>query len=396
MSEIKVNSIKGVGASTAAITVNNTDGTCTANITNNLSNRNKVINGGMIVNQRGDQSATGSAGYFACDRFKTVNGCGAQVAISQSTDTPDGFGNSMKWDCTTADTSIAASDFFMIRYGFEGRDLQDMQKGTSSAKKVVLSFYAKATKTGTYIVELIDHDNSSRHVNKSYTISDTNWNRYTISYPADTTGTLDNDSNKSMDINFWLVAGSTYNSGTLQTAWGADTNANRAVGQVNAMDSTSNDFFLTGVQLEIDHSGLGIASDFEHRSYAQELALAQRYYIQYDRNGSTADDGLTSGICNVVAGDSNDCFGFLQLPTCMRASPTLAYSDAGHFQTTRVFSNTTDIGGSISLAYATSNPFQNIYIRTNTSPNPSFSSGDVFNFRMKNQTAAVLSFSAEL
>ena len=278
MSEIKVNSIKGVGASSAAITVNNTDGTCTANITNNLSNRNKVINGGMIVNQRGDQSATGSANYFACDRFKTVNGCGAQVAISQSTDTPDGFGNSMKWDCTTADTSIAASDFFIIRYSFEGRDLQDMQKGTSSAKKVTLSFYAKATKTGTYIVELIDHDNSSRHVNKSYTISDTNWNRYTISFPADTTGALDNDNNKSMDINFWLVAGSTYNSGTLQTSWGADTNANRAVGQVNAMDSTSNDFFLTGVQLEIDHSGLGIASDFEHRSFAQELLLCQRYY----------------------------------------------------------------------------------------------------------------------
>ena len=311
MSEIKVNSIKGVGASTAAITVNNSDGTCTANITNNLSNRNKVINGGMIVNQRGDQSATGSAGYFACDRFKTVNNCGALVAISQSTDTPDGFGNSMKWDCTTADTSIAANEFFIIRYGFEGRDLQDMQKGTSSAKKVTLSFYAKATKTGTYIAELIDHDNSGRHVNKSYTISDTNWNRYTISFPADTTGTLDNDSNKSMDINFWLVAGSNYNSGSLQTAWGADTNANRAVGQVNALDSTSNDFFLTGVQLEIDHSGLGIASDFEHRSYAQELALCERYY-------EVCEGGLT------VYGTSGTYHGVqVNFSTKKRASPTV-------------------------------------------------------------------------
>ena len=344
MSEIKVNSIKGVGATTAAITVNNTDGTCTANITNNLSNRNKVINGGMIVNQRGDQSATGSADYFACDRFKTVNGCGAQVAISQSTDTPDGFGNSMKWDCTTADTSIAASDFFIIRYSFEGRDLQDMQKGTSSAKKVTLSFYAKATKTGTYIVELIDHDNSSRHVNKSYTISDTNWNRYTISFPADTTGALDNDTNKSMDINFWLVAGSNYNSGTLQTSWGADTNANRAVGQVNAMDSTSNDFFLTGVQLEIDHSGLGIATDFEHRSFAQELALCQRYYYQH------LDGPYSYG----VGGAYNSTRGYsaVHFPVTMRGVPTLVIDTSTNSTYNVRFNNGSNSinGSSISLA----------------------------------------------
>ena len=317
MSKIKVNSLEGVGASTPAISIDNASGTCTASITNNLSNRNKVINGSMIVNQRGDQSATGSAGYFACDRFKTVNGCGAQVAISQSTDTPDGFGNSMKWDCTTADTSIAASDFFIVRYGFEGRDLQDMQKGTSSAKKVVLSFYAKATKTGTYIVELIDHDNSSRHVNKSYTISDTNWNRYTISFPADTTGAFDNDSNKSMDINFWLVAGSTYNSGTLQTAWGADTNANRAVGQVNAMDSTSNDFYLTGVQLEVDHTGSGKATDFEHRSFPEELLLCQRYCQKLGGGNGIYDCmAIGNGVYNTKA------FVPYKLVTTMRSTPS--------------------------------------------------------------------------
>ena len=312
MSTLKVDGIRSNSASSDAITLAS-NGTCTANITNNLSNRNKVINGGMIVNQRGNQSATGSEGYFACDRFKTVNGSGAQVAISQSTDTPDGFSNSMKWDCTTADTSIASNEYFIIRQAFEGRDLQDMQKGTSSAKKVVLSFYAKATKTGTYIVEFIDHDNSSRHVNKSYTVSDTNWNRYTISFPADTTGTIDNDNARSMDINFWLLAGSNYTSGSLQTAWGADTNANRAVGQVNAMDSTSNDFYLTGVQLEIDHSGLGIASDFEHRSFAQELVLCERYY----------QDSFEYHHLNASNGESDRWIPFR---TEMRASPTVTTS----------------------------------------------------------------------
>jgi hypothetical protein len=299
------------------------NGTCTANITNHLSNRNKVINGGMIVNQRGDQSATGSEGYFACDRFKTVNGSGAQVAISQSTDTPDGFGNSMKWDCTTADTSVASNEYFIIRHAFEGRDLQDMQKGTSSAKKVVLSFYAKATKTGTYIVEFIDHDNSSRHVNKSYTVSDTNWNRYTISFPADTTGTIDNDNARSMDINFWLLAGSNYTSGSLQTAWGADTNANRAVGQVNAMDSTSNDFYLTGVQLEIDHSGLGVATDFEHRSYADELARCQRYFYMHASGTESSSSGAEAPIGLGYGYTSTNCYVVVKFPVTMRAYPSM-------------------------------------------------------------------------
>ena len=321
MSEIKVNSIKGVGASAAAITVNNSDGTCTANITNNLSNRNKVINGSMIVNQRGNQSATGSAGYFACDRFKTNNGCGAQVAISQSTDAPDGFANSMKWETTTADTSIAANDSFLIRYTFEGQDLQDMQKGTSSAKQVTLSFYAKSVKQGTFIVELMDDDNSSRHVNKSFTISNTNWNRYTITFPADTTGAFNNDNLSSMDMNFWLVAGTSYTTGTLQTTWGASAVANRAVGQVNAMDSTSNNFYLTGVQLEVsDH-----ATSFEHRSYSQELQLCKRYYQMFS-TGVNTYTGLTSFYYNSTRIET-----MVRYEPQMRTSPSLEQGSGSNY-----------------------------------------------------------------
>ena len=140
MSTLKVGGIRGVSASSDAITVAN-DGSCTANITNNLSNRNMVINGAMSVNQRGNQSATGSEGYFACDRFKTVNGCGAQVAISKSvTDTAGGFGcfHSLGLHHSRL-IKVAASDFFIIRYAFKGRDLLAMLKGTSTVIKVVLS-----------------------------------------------------------------------------------------------------------------------------------------------------------------------------------------------------------------------------------------------------------------
>ena len=318
MSEIKVNSIKGVGASTAAITVNNTDGTCTANITNNLSNRNKIINGGMMVHQRGDQSATNSSDYLSSDRFLTNNNSSSQVAVTKSTDTPDGFSASTKWDCTTVDTSISAGDYFIIQQRIEGQNVQDFAKGTSSAKQFAVSFYIKATKTGVYTVELEDVDNS-RGCSKTITVSDTNWNRYSLIYPADTTGAFTNDNGNSLSLNFWLLAGSTYNSGTLQTsAWSTLTNANRvSSSNVNAMDSTSNDFYLTGVQLEVG----SVATDFEHRSFGQELALCQRYCCIFSDSGGY---GLYAdyNAPNVLTAS-------MSLPVEMRVTPSVTATGSG-------------------------------------------------------------------
>ena len=126
MSEIKVNSIKGVGASAAAITVNNTDGTCTANITNNLSNRNLIINGAMQVAQRGTSST--SAGYQTVDRFNVSWYNTDQVALtqSQSTDAPPDFSKSFKVDVTTAETTLDANEYSWIRYALEAQDCQQL------------------------------------------------------------------------------------------------------------------------------------------------------------------------------------------------------------------------------------------------------------------------------
>ena len=279
-----------------------------------LSSRNKVINGAMMVHQRGDASATGSAAYLACDRFKTNNGCGAQVAVTKSSDSPDEFGNSTKWDCTTADSSIAASDFFLIQHRMEGQNLQDFAIGTSSAKLFALSFYIKATKTGVYTVELEDVDNS-RHCSKTITVSDTNWNRYKIIYPADTTGAFANDNAFSLSINFWLVAGSNYNSGTLQSsAWGTGTTTRASSSNVNAMDSTSNDFFLTGVQLEVG----GTVTDFEHRSFGDELARCQRYFYKV-----IGDSGDHTGIMGYFTQAAESRLG-IHTPVPMRTGPTYA------------------------------------------------------------------------
>ena len=384
MSEIKVNSIKGVGANVAAISINNANGTCTANITNNLSNRNKVINGGMMVHQRGDASATGSSAYLSCDRFFTSNGSAGQVAVTKSTDTPDGFGASTKWDCTTADTSIAAGDYFLIQHRIEGQNIQDFEKGDTSAKQFAVSFYIKATKTGVYTVELEDLDNN-RGCSKTITVSNTNWNRYSIIFPADTTGAFDNDNALSLSLNFWLLAGSTFNSGTLQSsAWGTLTNANRvSSSNVNALDSTSNDFFLTGVQLEVG----GVVTNFEHRSYAQELALCQRYCQVL--GGNTSQELFMYATGN----GTGTATGFYQAPVDFRTTPSFSISNLSHVNIYN-FTNSGNLGSPSSMNLITAMSAKHwIYI---DSPISNCTSGGGIMVRANSTTDARFILTAEL
>ena len=282
MSEIKVNSIKGVGASSAAITVNNTDGTCTANITSvndgQLGNRRININGGFQVFQRSTSATSvgSSEGYFAPDRYRQAGTGNVRYTASQSTDVPAGYGfsHSLKYDCTTASGTVSAGHYVAIEHRIEGQDLQVFCKGTAQAKQFTLSFHVKSPKTGIHWAELYDNDND-RHVCKSYTISSADtWQKISLTFPADTAGAFGNDNQASLRIFFWLMAGTDYATNTPSTVWANFDSDARATGQVNVFDSTSNDFFITGIQLEVG----SIASDFEHRSFTDELKRSQRYF----------------------------------------------------------------------------------------------------------------------
>ena len=237
---------------------------------------NVIINGAMKVAQRGT-SSTGlgaSSGYFTLDRFKMVcNNTAGRFTMSQDSSAPDGFGNSLKLACTTADTSIASNEEFGILYRMEGQDLQHLKKGTSSAYSTTLSFYVKGNASATYVAELMDGDNSSRHVGATFNVT-TDWTRVAITFPADTTGTLDDDANASLDLQFFLHAGSNNTSGTLQTSWGALAQANRAVGISSFFDSTDRTFFITGIQFEVGSQ----ASDFQHEDIGTTLAKCYRYF----------------------------------------------------------------------------------------------------------------------
>ena len=198
--------------------------------------QNLIINSDMAVAQRGTSTASiTSDGFHTLDRFETHISSLGTWTQSQDSDVPSGqgFANSLKMDCTTADASPSAGDFCIIRTKFEGQDLQLIKKGTANAEKLTLAFWVKSSKTGTHIVELFDIDNS-RTVSQAYTISSADtWEKKVVNFPADTTGAFGNDNGRSLDIQFWLGTGTTYSSGTLQTTWGGQSNGDRAVGQVN-------------------------------------------------------------------------------------------------------------------------------------------------------------------
>ena len=247
--------------------------------------RNIIINGGMDVAQRGT-SFTGlqNSPVYGIDRWayrRTGTFTSATFSMTQSTDVPtgQGFAKSLKIDCTAAEASLPAGVYAQFAQYIEGQMLQYLKKGTSSAESLTMSFWVKSNKTGTYIAELRDFDNT-RTINKSYTIDSANtWEKKTITFPGDTTGAFDNNNASSLQVNWNLCAGSDFTSGTLQTSWGSEVAANRAVGQVNLADSTSNEWYITGVQLEAGQ----VASDFEFLPTDVNLERCQRYFTKsYD------------------------------------------------------------------------------------------------------------------
>jgi len=355
--------------------------------------RNLIINGAMNVAQRGtSETGVTTFGYYACDRYIFELTNTGTWTLSQSTDAPAGFANSFKLDCTTADASLAAGDIVIFSQRFEGQDLQHLQKGTSSAESLTASFWVKSSKTGTYILEIDDNDNA-RNINKSYTINAANtWEYKTITFEGDTTGTLDNDNGFSFRVIFWLAAGSDWSSGTLATSWGPTTNANRAVGNVNLADSTSNEFYLTGVQLEVGT----VATEFEHRSFGEELALCQRYYYMAANGTSDTDEagfGLSYG-----HQDTSSRF-VVNFPVTMRAIPSLdspTVTDGYRFvHGSSSSGSTSQLTSSLTLVYPNWNTKQRMLVgQTGLTDNNS--GGNAGYAQVYNSTTGYVAFDAEL
>jgi len=278
--------------------------------TDNVTGRkNIVMNGDMRIAQRGTAAVT-TSGSFTVDRWKNISNASDFSAV-QSTTVPSGQGfyKSIHISPTSTKSPGSGTYFFTSHY-IEGFNMGHLDWGNSGAKTVTVSFWVRSSKTGIYSMGM-KNAGATRSRQQEYTISSANtWEKKTITVTGETSGSWPVDNTRGIAIDFCL-AGNASATGTVGS-W-ISANSNMSTNQVNFFDSTSNNFYITGVQLEVGDS----ASDFEHRSHGEELSLCQRYYyhVKYDDSQTTylgAGGVYTTSLGMLI----------LQLPVEMRARPS--------------------------------------------------------------------------
>ena len=314
----------------------------------NLGRRNLVINGAMQIWQRGTSIDTIASNGFLCDRWRIPHsGTDGNVDIDRTTDVPDGkgFGFSQKVSMDASESSLDAGDQIRIVQRIEGQNLQSLKKGTSSAESITISFYVKSSVAAAYTVNIRDEDNDRDNA-KTYTINSANtWEFKSITFPGDTTGALDNDNGRSFDLNFWIDAGTNFTSGTFYNGtWAAGDNTKKVSATTGWLQSSSPTWFITGVQMETGTT----ATDFEHRSFFEELQLCKRYFQNIGQDGTNFAgfnyNGLPMFTCH--------------WPVEMRATPTASVQGTGS-----AYSSTNATGQTNYTGSTTSN--LNIYTKSN-------------------------------
>ena len=290
------------------------------------------INGEMMVAQRATSAATqdGTEGYKALDRWNILysSSAGGAITLSQDTDVPTDytwgrFNHSAKLDVTTADTSIADAHAVTFQYRIEAKDIRNSGWNyTSSDSTLSVSFWAKSVKAGTYCVFLFTQDGTQRNNVQEYTLVANTWKHIELEFPGDSAITFDDNTEGGLYVGWALQAGPHRYESVVNGQW-----LNRNVGnnhgkyatsnQVNFLDSTDNNFYLTGVQIEV-----GKATRFEHRSYAEELALCQRYFLRLRPATAYAAYGVGGAYSNTQA------VAQVHFPVPLRASPTFSYNGA--------------------------------------------------------------------
>lgn len=297
--------------------------------------KNLIINGAMNVAQRGTQrtgivgdvfGGSGSTGktIYLSDRFSfSPQLMSGTWTVEQSDDAPIGFSKSFKVTATAAITSIDLDGHLIFRHLIEGQNLQHLAYGTSEAKSMTLSFWVKSNKTGNASFQIVQNDNLSKMISKSYAINSANtWEYKTISIPADTAGNIDNDNGDGLHIEWWFNSGSNWTGGSEATTWSSYAKNRSNPSNLGVGGSVGDYFAITGIQLEVGDE----ATEFEHEDYGTTLIKCERYYQEYDNNGNGYMSGVTPGTAWNTSSTSGHNILFRQI---MRDIPT--FSSSGTF-----------------------------------------------------------------
>jgi len=325
-----------LGDNTSLGTIN--DAYAAGTLVPSSTNPSLIINGDMKIAQRATSSTSTTDGYVVVDRFflQAQAGNNGTTSYSQSTDAPTGFTNSLKIECTTADTDIASTQYSRILHNIEGNVFSSLGGGTSWAKSFTVSFWVKSSLTGTYGVTAQNTD-VSRGMAKDYTINSANtWEYKTVTFTGDTSGTWATDTSMGARINFGLATGSSRGIAPSNT-W-SNFDARGSSNQVNWMATSGNTFYITGIKLEEGSE----ATDFQHTSYGDELAKCKRYFER--------QTGLASCEQGIVARTTSTREHVQVWGVTKRATPSITFSTNGYY----IYANhAVDTGTNTGVQFAT-------------------------------------------
>ena len=310
--------------------------------------KNRLINGGMVFDQRNAGASVAiSTGTFLTDRWNVYLSHTATMAGQQSATAPNGFTNSLAITVGTG-AATSSTDQGFLRQKIEGFNVADIGWGTANAKTVTLSFWVRSSLTGTFGVAIRNGSGNRAYV-AAYTISSANTFEYkTIVISGDTTGTWTTSNNTGIQVAWDLGTGTTYSQAA--GSWTSNATISGLIGGVKLAETSGATFYITGVQLEEGNA----ATSFEFRPYGTELALCQRYYAKLSGGGFSNFAPFAVGFC----GNSTSIEGVINYPVTMRAAATLSFSNVR----TNTATGTNAAITSVSNSYAGTNSMNAVFV----------------------------------
>ena len=281
--------------------------------------RNMIINGAMQVAQRGTSAANGAAtstvGYLSLDRMGYWGQNSSTFTMSQETDAPAGFTNSLKVniDATRSGTGI----YYAVSQRIEANACSQLDLGKSTAKTFTTSFWVKSSETGDFNIFFFNSGYGTCYTT-TYTINSANtWEYKTVTIPGPTIGTWATGTGTGLEVGFKLGHGTNWQATNTDVWQLAENFRIGSAGTVNLTDTLNATWQITGLQVEVGDT----ATPFEHRSYGEELVLCQRYCQRFG-NG---ENNVLLGVAHTYA--SAAAYGVLKYHTTMRGLPSGTVSD---------------------------------------------------------------------